>query len=65
MESPILNPSLLLSPRDTAKALSISTRTLWSLTAAGQIPHLKVGRLVRYRPESVRAWLADRERTGR
>lgn len=65
METTISNPSLLLSARDTAKALSISPRKLWELSqlpqAKGGIPHVRIGRLVRYRPESLREWLAQRE----
>lgn len=53
--------AMLLSANDAAKALSISTRTLWSLTANGEIPAVRIGRLVRYRPETLRDWLASRE----
>ena len=37
--------------------LSISERTLWSLMASGQIPHLRIGRLVRYSVADLRAWV--------
>jgi excisionase family DNA binding protein len=65
MQPSVSSSALLLSPRDTAKALSISTRKLWEMTAAGEIPHLKVGRLTRYSVESLQAWLAEREQLGR
>jgi excisionase family DNA binding protein len=57
--------SLAVSPREAARILSISTRKLWSMTASGEIPHLKIGRLVRYRAASLEKWLAEREQTGR
>ena len=59
-----LTPQLLLTPRQAAAALSISERNLWGLTKSGAIPSIKLGRLVRYRPESLRAWLAEQEGTG-
>ena len=41
------NP-LLMTTREAARALSISERTLWSLTQRGEIPCVRLGRLVRY-----------------
>ena len=52
---------LLLKPKEAAKALAISDRKLWSLTAGREIPCVRIGRSIRYRPESLRAWLADLE----
>ncbi len=34
---------LALRPREAAKVLSISERTLWRLTKEGRIPHVKLG----------------------
>lgn len=39
---------VLLKPEDAAKALAISPRALWRLTAAREIPHVRIGRSVRY-----------------
>ena len=39
---------LLLTPKEAAKALSISARKLWGMTASGEICHVKIGRSVRY-----------------
>jgi excisionase family DNA binding protein len=52
---------LALRPRDAAAALGISSSTLDRLTRDGQIPHLKINRLVLYRVDSLRQWLKDRE----
>lgn len=41
-------PALLLTPQQTAEALSISPRKLWGMTASGEIPHVRLGRCVRY-----------------
>ena len=49
---------ILLTARQSAKALSISERTLFSLTKAGEIPAVRVSkRGVRYDPADLRAWI--------
>jgi excisionase family DNA binding protein len=55
---------LALRPRDAAAALGISPSTLDRLTRDGQIPHVKINRLVLYRVDSLRQWLKDREEGG-
>jgi len=55
---------LLLTPRETAKALSICERTLYTLTKRGEIPVVRWGphgRLVRYDIEDLRALIKDRK----
>ena len=54
---------LLLTPRDAAKALSISERTLWSLTQRGDVPVVRLGRSVRYDPRDLTAFI-DRMKAG-
>ncbi|MFC1782009.1 helix-turn-helix domain-containing protein [Planctomycetota bacterium] len=48
---------LLLSAKDTAKALSISERTLWTYTKNGEIPCVRLGDRVLYDPQDLRAWI--------
>lgn len=57
---------LAMRPRQAAMALSISVRTLFSLTKSGEIPCIKLGRAVLYRPADLDRWLAERAtpRTG-
>ena len=38
----------LLMPKEAAAALGISARKLWSLTASGDVPCVRIGRSVRY-----------------
>jgi excisionase family DNA binding protein len=52
-------PRLLLSPRETARALGISERTLAQRTAEGVFPVVKIGRLTRYDVEVLRQWIRD------
>jgi excisionase family DNA binding protein len=65
MQNDCKRARLLLSPREAAAALGVSERTLWSLTKAGEVPSLKIGRLTKYRPEALAAWLAAKETGGR
>jgi excisionase family DNA binding protein len=51
---------MLLKPAEAAKVLSISPRKLWSLTKSGEVPHLRVGRCVRYSPDELRAWITQK-----
>ena len=41
-------PTLLWTPRQAAEALAISPRKLWQMTKDGEIPHVRMGRSVRY-----------------
>lgn len=52
-------PQLLLSPRETARALGISERTLAQRTAEGVFTIVKIGRLTRYDVEFLRQWIRD------
>jgi excisionase family DNA binding protein len=48
---------LLLTPRQAAKALGICERTLWGLSASGELPRLKIGAAVRYHVNDLEAWI--------
>jgi excisionase family DNA binding protein len=51
---------LLLTAREAAAALSISARKLWALTASGDVPHVRIGRAVRYPADALAEWVARR-----
>lgn len=46
-----------LTVTDLSKELQVSTSKLLRLTRAGQLPHLRIGRLIRYELEAVKAAL--------
>ena len=52
-------PRLGLRPREAAQALGISERLLWSLTNAGVVPHVRLGRAVVYVVEVLSQWLSE------
>jgi excisionase family DNA binding protein len=56
--------ALLLTPKQAAPALAISPRKLWALTASGEIPHLKLGRSVRYPLDVIERWIRAQTKGG-
>jgi len=56
-----MSEQMLLNPKDAAKTLAISERKLWSLTNAKEIPHVRIGRAVRYSPDDLRAWIDEQK----
>ena len=53
----------LMDARGAAKYLGISERGVHRLKAAGELPFIEIGRLIRYRSESLAAWAEAQERT--
>jgi excisionase family DNA binding protein len=49
---------LLLKPADAAEALAVSERTLFTLTKAGKVPCVRLGRSVRYSVTDLEDWIA-------
>jgi predicted DNA-binding transcriptional regulator AlpA len=58
-------PTLLLTARDAARALAISEKTLWTLSAPrGPIPTIRVGeRSIRYSVRALEEWIARQPAT--
>jgi excisionase family DNA binding protein len=57
-------PMILLTPRDAAKALALSERTLWELTKRGVIARLKIGASVRYDVKDLEAFIESQKQKG-
>jgi len=55
---------LLLRPKETAAALGLSERKLWSLTAGGEIPSVRIGRAVRYHVADLAEWIHAHKQNG-
>lgn len=55
---------ILFTASEAAKALAISQRTLWSRTQAGDIPHLRIGRSVRYPKTQILNWITQHVKGG-
>jgi excisionase family DNA binding protein len=54
----------LLTARDVADMLAVSERWVREHTRGGFIPHIRLGRNVRYRREAVLSWIDEQERVG-
>ena len=57
-------PALLLTPQQAAEALAISPRKLWDMTASGEIPHIRLGRSVRYPLDDLQCWIDGQKKGG-
>ncbi|MBM7117653.1 helix-turn-helix domain-containing protein [Archangium primigenium] len=51
------NPAPLWTVQDVARFLQVSRSWVYQKTAAGELPCLHVGGLLRFEPEAVRAWV--------
>jgi excisionase family DNA binding protein len=54
----------LLDEKEAAEVCHFSKRGMEELRKAGRIPHIKLGRSIRYNAASLRAFLARMERGG-
>lgn len=52
--------NLALRPREAAKALGVSERSLWEWTHRGDVPHVRIGRTILYPVDALRDWLRRR-----
>jgi predicted DNA-binding transcriptional regulator AlpA len=62
------SPRLLLTARQTAEALAISSRTLWELTNRGELTPIRLpgrgkARSLRYAVADLERWIARRQAT--
>jgi excisionase family DNA binding protein len=53
----------LLTASDVAELLSVPESWVREHTRGGRIPHVQLGRYVRYRQEAVVRWVSDQEQT--
>ena len=54
----------LATPREAAQLLSVSERTLWTLTSDGKIPHVRIGRCKRYDRRDLDDWIQSQKQVG-
>jgi excisionase family DNA binding protein len=54
--------SRLLEAEDVADYLGMRTDWVYREVRAGRLPHIRLGRAVRFRRESIEAWLESNER---
>lgn len=47
---------------ECAKALNLSIATIYALVHQKRIPHIKIGRALRFHPERIREWIEAQTR---
>jgi excisionase family DNA binding protein len=48
---------MLLTPDDVAELLQVNKSWVYEAARDGRIPHVRLGRYVRFEPEEIEAWL--------
>jgi excisionase family DNA binding protein len=61
LETDSLEGSQLLTDSEVAKKFNVSLRTVIDWRNQGKLPYLRIGRSIRYRPESITALLEKLE----
>jgi excisionase family DNA binding protein len=57
-------PKRLLEANEVADLLAVPTTWVRTATRAGHLPHLRLGRYVRYELEAILEWAANRRAPG-
>jgi len=55
----------LLTPQQVAETLDVKVSTIYQWTHQEFIPHIKIGRFVRFRISEIERWLDERKVAGR
>jgi excisionase family DNA binding protein len=58
------NRTRLLTAAEVAERLRVTTGWVYAATRANRLPHVRLGRYVRFRADAIERWLADVERAG-
>jgi len=62
---PRLNIENLLTPQEIADVLGVTKSTIYQWTHQEYIPHVKIGRFVRFRQSVIEKWIERQETQGR
>jgi len=55
----------LLTPQEIAEVLGVQPSTIYQWTHQGYIPHVKIGKFVRFKEKDVEKWVEKISNTGR
>jgi excisionase family DNA binding protein len=59
------DPKTLLTADEVAERLRVTKCWIYSEVRAGRLPHVRLGRYVRFRAPAIDAWIEQIERGGR
>jgi excisionase family DNA binding protein len=54
-------PQRLLTVREVAKALNVSTSTVYKLCEEGKLPHVRVSNAIRVHPAALAGWSGEQK----
>jgi excisionase family DNA binding protein len=54
----------LLRASEVGELLAVSERHVLELARRDEVPHVRIGRAVRFRPDAIAAWVVEREQGG-
>ena len=60
-----LNMEKLLSVQEASELLGVKVSTLYSWIHQGFVPHIKLGRLVKFSTSDLSQWVEERKQEGR
>lgn len=63
-QPPQAGSPLLVDAKQAATLLAIGERTLWSLTRAGDVPHVRIGRRILYPMDDLKTWVRAQTKGG-
>ncbi|MGP0037326.1 MAG: helix-turn-helix domain-containing protein [Solirubrobacteraceae bacterium] len=63
LPEPVSTPDTLLTAEEVAALLQVTCAWVYAQTRRHQIPHLRLGRYVRYRRTAIETWIEDVERS--
>jgi len=55
----------LLTPQEIAEVLGVQPSTIYQWTHQGYIPHVKLGKFIRFRVKDVEKWVEKKAKSGR
>jgi len=55
----------LLTPQEVADLLSVRKSTIYQWTHQDYIPHIKLGKFVRFNEDNILQWVEDKSNVGR
>ena len=58
------SPAKLLTAEEVAERLGVGVKWVWAQVRSGAIPHVRLGRYKRFRPEAIEAWIEQLEQGG-
>ena len=60
-DKPLFNQKCLLNIAEVSEQLGVSIKTVYSWVHTRRIPFVKVGRLVKFDPQDINAWIQKRK----